>query len=235
MTDYLHLDSISGFRGVIKEYQDHDPGFFKAEILSRIFLIVHSVLFVALGSVKQATRGLSLLFSGYVTFALKDFLSILVQAVVLPILGILCILSPTEVRNKALNIEYKVNTGSWLQGVSYTKADGPQSLIHANEVTQRIDGLSFTAQILLRITSVIQMINYFVLGFLQNLLTFNVSHEQLLLVPYLCYHTFHVVLTFEGGTWNTLRAHGLRIEKAYVVMIRYGNVDQSVGDITPLT
>ncbi len=215
MTQYLHLDTYVAFRGAILEYGD-EGSFFKAEVLSRVFLVVQSVLFAAIGSLKQATRGVALLFSGYVTFALKDFLSVIVQAIILPILGIMTIVSPNATQRLIGDVSEDINDSCSLGRVN-NDPKGAATLEHKYEVVQAMeeDKLNTAAQILLRLTVVVQMIYHVILGVLRNLLTFKVDAHQGLFIPYFFYCTFEAMKNFDSsqGVWNALRAHGIGSEK----------------------
>jgi hypothetical protein len=112
----LHLDGIAHFRNTIAEYgwqsrnvdgqvttyeRIKDSYFLKAEVLCRVFSCVQACMLIITTTAKQAMRGSLFLVTGIFTcnskrlfFALKDFLSIIVHCVALPILGIVAMCSP---------------------------------------------------------------------------------------------------------------------------------------------
>ena|ERR1700722_3168147 len=138
--NYLHLDGLYHFTARIAEYgYIYDPSnkkqalepiascasTIKREFWCRITIVVQATLIMLNITVKQGLRAITFMISGILTFdsyrlkvGLTDLMSVGVQALALPILGLLAVCHPTLAGNIAHKISRRLNP-NW---------DSPQSV-----------------------------------------------------------------------------------------------------------
>lgn len=123
--NYLHLDGLYAFADRIGDYgYNYLPGGEKPErqryLLARIASIAQAVLILINTTVKQSLRCGIFILSGILTFnwmrikiGTKDGVSVLVQLIALPILGLMAFISPDFSTTQAYEIARKLNP-NWI-------------------------------------------------------------------------------------------------------------------------
>lgn len=127
---YFHLDGLHHFSEIIKRYgyeEADDTGtftkkasasFWGSEVFARMFAgTLQAPLSVGISCVRQVVRGAFALITGaltlnhrHIVFALRDFVSVIVQLIVLPIIMLVALFSPRKAGEICRYLFDKFNT-----------------------------------------------------------------------------------------------------------------------------
>jgi hypothetical protein len=135
-SDYLHLDGLYTFANRLADYGydytsdqedtrskhslDQEGIGTKRSFLCRVTVIAQAVLILIQTTGKQSIRGLTFLLSGILTLdgarfkiGMKDFVSVIVQSIALPILGLVAVATPHTAARESYKIAKLLNP-NWI-------------------------------------------------------------------------------------------------------------------------
>ncbi len=162
-----------------------DTSTWKPEVLCRIMIIVQAALLVAIYAVKHVVRALAFCVASamnsdlnHLSFAGRDFLSLIVQSVALPILDIIAIVMPKIAAALARAMRNTFNKQCEVKPTSpkvvsfnpFFRVFQPFILID--------DKISLSFSIIIRASALIQTIVNYVHGIFRNLFTFVAQKDQ---------------------------------------------------------
>lgn len=184
----------------------------KAQVFCRIFALFEAAILMITNGVRQTVRGSVSLASGLLTcdaklikFGLTDYLSVLVQTIALPLIGLMTIFSPADAARVARAF-YREQNGEMRVMSVKGKADiFPVFVAFQPSLHEK----NFLAVILLRATAPIQTVAYLVEGLASTLFSFN-CNQRVLLAPCLLVYLPLRALIDEKSNPAVGDVHGLR-------------------------